>query len=95
MHDANDAGDDAKRVNPKRTADQTFAIVTASYHQMPELTGLIDELDVDDAHAVIHALAALLNGTILNAEALAGMARGSAVPRIFAIVRERMPWLFP
>lgn len=86
---------DEEQAAAKRAADQTFAIVTASYHQMPELAGLIDELDVDDAHAVIHALAALLNGTILNAEALAGMARGSAVPRIFAIVRERMPWLFP
>lgn len=79
----------------KRTAEQMFAIVTASYHQMPELAGLIAELDVDDAHAVITALAALLTGTILNAEALAGMPRGSAVPRIFAIMRERMPWLFP
>lgn len=77
----------------RRTAEQTFAILTASYHQLPELTELIEELTEAEAKVVVRALAALLNGTLLNVEAIAHVPHGAALPRIVQLARERLPWL--
>ena len=77
----------------RATAERAFAILTAKYHGLPELAGLIDELTLAEARLVILALASFVEGMLKGAEIVSHTPFGSALPRAIGIVRRRAPWL--
>jgi hypothetical protein len=77
----------------RRAAEQTFAILTAKYHDLPELADLIDELTLAEARLVIIGLASFVEGMLKGAEVVSHTPFGSALPRAIGIARRRAPWL--
>lgn len=87
-------GDPRRERDAKRIGEQTFAILTAAYHELPELDSLIEELSGDEARDVVKALSGLTRGLVKDAERFAGAPAGAALPRMVEMLRERAPWLF-
>lgn len=84
---------DGDREKAKRAAEQTFAILTATYHDLPERDALIGELTPAEAMAVVRLMAELLRGTFISAEVRARTGAGSALPLVVEHLHRDAPWL--
>lgn len=77
----------------QEAAERTFAILTATYHVLPEREALIAELDADEARAVVKLMSALLAGTFTFAEKLERKPPGTVLPEIVDRLRRETPWM--
>lgn len=81
-----------EREEAQAAAEATFAILTATYHDLPERDALIAELDATQRATVIRLMASLLRGSMIQAEVIARQPAGSALPVVVARMRE-IDWM--
>jgi len=77
----------------RATSEQAFAILTARYHDVPELHELILELSHEEALLVIYWMASVVKGIVSGSEIASGSPFGSGIPRFLEILRARCEWL--
>lgn len=87
--------DTTRHAHERRITEATIAILTAQYHGLDEERDtVIDGLDVDDARQVVRALVAVSAAAMLNAEAMARAAPGTAIADSVKHLMSSRPWLF-
>jgi len=84
--------DRTDRALAREAAEATFAILTATYHDLPERDALIAELDADQRARVIRLMASYLRGAFMHAEVVARAPAGSALPTVVARMRD-VDWM--